>query len=147
MNQDQKNEDKKYPGYPHYPASEDITRAGNNTGKVRMDPGDKEEKFNDTVDERDGETAIVRGTDADLTGQDLETLEYADQDANEPQLQRASLDCTDADGDLLNEVSSLKSDVSGNELDVPGAENDDKNEEIGEEDEENNLYSLGGDKD
>jgi len=30
------------------------------------------------------------------------------------------------------------------ELDVPGAENDDRNELIGEEDEENNYYSLGG---
>lgn len=30
-------------------------------------------------------------------------------------------------------------------LDVPGAELDDENESIGEEDEENNYYSLGGD--
>jgi hypothetical protein len=30
-------------------------------------------------------------------------------------------------------------------LDVPGAELDDVSEEIGEEDEENNYYSLGGD--
>lgn len=30
-------------------------------------------------------------------------------------------------------------------LDVPGAEADDENEAIGEEDEENNYYSLGGD--
>jgi len=30
-------------------------------------------------------------------------------------------------------------------LDVPGAELDDENEAIGEEDEENNYYSLGGD--
>lgn len=31
------------------------------------------------------------------------------------------------------------------ELDIPGSELDDANEEIGEEDEENNYYSLGGD--
>jgi hypothetical protein len=31
-------------------------------------------------------------------------------------------------------------------LDVPGAELDDDNEMIGEEDEENNYYSLGGDR-
>jgi hypothetical protein len=30
-------------------------------------------------------------------------------------------------------------------LDIPGAELDDANEAIGEEDEENNYYSLGGD--
>lgn len=35
---------------------------------------------------------------------------------------------------------------SGNELDVPGSELDDAQEEIGSEDEENNYYSLGGDK-
>ncbi|WP_298737251.1 hypothetical protein [uncultured Chitinophaga sp.] len=31
-------------------------------------------------------------------------------------------------------------------LDVPGAELDNSNEEIGNEDEENNFYSLGGDR-
>jgi hypothetical protein len=30
-------------------------------------------------------------------------------------------------------------------LDIPGTELDDADEEIGEEDEENNYYSLGGD--
>jgi hypothetical protein len=34
---------------------------------------------------------------------------------------------------------------SGAGLDVPGAELDDADENIGEEDEENNYYSLGGD--
>lgn len=33
----------------------------------------------------------------------------------------------------------------GGDLDVPGAELDDANEAVGEEDEENNYYSLGGD--
>lgn len=33
-----------------------------------------------------------------------------------------------------------------NELDVPGAELDDADEKIGEEDEENNSYSIGGDR-
>ena len=33
----------------------------------------------------------------------------------------------------------------GDDLDIPGAELDDANENIGEEDEENNYYSLGGD--
>lgn len=40
----------------------------------------------------------------------------------------------------------IKSDSRLDEgLDVPGAELDDTNELIGEEDEENNYYSLGGD--
>lgn len=33
----------------------------------------------------------------------------------------------------------------GDDLDIPGAELDDADEAIGEEDEENNYYSLGGD--
>lgn len=36
--------------------------------------------------------------------------------------------------------------LTGEDLDVPGSELDDREEEIGEEDEENNYYSLGGDK-
>jgi len=36
-------------------------------------------------------------------------------------------------------------DVSGDDLDVPGSELDDDQEDIGNEDEENNYYSLGGD--
>lgn len=39
----------------------------------------------------------------------------------------------------------IKSNLAGEDLDVPGAELDDADEGIGEEDEENNYYSLGGD--
>ncbi|MGB3007620.1 MAG: hypothetical protein WBC06_13980 [Chitinophagaceae bacterium] len=44
----------------------------------------------------------------------------------------------------MNE-KDFNEDMSGSDLDIPGAELDDINEEIGEEDEENNYYSLGGD--
>jgi restriction endonuclease S subunit len=37
-------------------------------------------------------------------------------------------------------------DFTGNGLDVPGSELDDEQEYIGSEDEENNYYSLGGDR-
>lgn len=43
-----------------------------------------------------------------------------------------------------NEKRGL-SDESGIDLDVPGSELDDEQEAIGNEDEENNYYSLGGD--
>ena len=46
--------------------------------------------------------------------------------------------------DTMNE-KSFEDDLTGDDLDIPGAELDDSNEEIGEEDEENNYYSLGGD--
>jgi hypothetical protein len=35
--------------------------------------------------------------------------------------------------------------IAGSDLDTPGTELDDVNEAIGEEDEENNYYSVGGD--
>ena len=49
----------------------------------------------------------------------------------------------DGDNDLQEE-GNLDNDLSEN-LDVPGADLDDADEEIGEEDEENNYYSIGGD--
>jgi len=36
-------------------------------------------------------------------------------------------------------------DKSGSDLDIPGSELDDPQEKVGNEDEENNYYSLGGD--
>jgi len=58
------------------------------------------------------------------------------------QWEDAKLDNADDEGDLLNE----QGDLSGDDLDVPGSEEDDANEEVGEEDEENNSYSIGADK-
>ena len=44
-----------------------------------------------------------------------------------------------------NNEKDFSEDVSGSDLDVPGSELDDEQEGIGNEDEENNHYSLGGD--
>lgn len=65
-------------------------------------------------------------------------MEYTE---DEEQLRRARMDNTDNDGDPLNE-EGFGEDYSGEDLDVPGAEEDNDDEEIGEEDEENNSYSL-----
>jgi len=51
-----------------------------------------------------------------------------------------------------NEVGATKGDDftvddSGRDLDIPGSELDDKMEDIGNEDEENNYYSTGGNAD
>ncbi len=139
----------KFQGYPHYPASEDITRAKNNNGKERLDEDiDPPPPFNETIDIRDKEVNIVPGTDADLTAEDLRLLEASEQNmdtADGRNLIGSSLDNTDNDGDLLNVDGSLMDDVTGSDLDIPGGSNDDANELIGEEDEENNFYSLGGD--
>lgn len=46
--------------------------------------------------------------------------------------------------DTMNE-KSFEDDLVGDDLDVPGSEMDDADEIIGNEDEENNYYSIGGD--
>jgi len=49
------------------------------------------------------------------------------------------------DDDPSNENITINEDSPAEELDIPGAELDNEMENIGEEDEENNYYSLGGD--
>ena len=51
------------------------------------------------------------------------------------------------DEDRLEKSAKIKAmtNKEGDDLDVPGSELDDADEAIGEEDEENNYYSLGGD--
>jgi hypothetical protein len=44
-----------------------------------------------------------------------------------------------------NNEKNFKNHLSGDDLDIPGADLDDQEEKIGNEDEENNYYSLGGD--
>lgn len=49
------------------------------------------------------------------------------------------------DNTFKNNQKDFIEDKSGSDLDIPGAELDDEQEKIGNEDEENNYYSLGGD--
>lgn len=49
------------------------------------------------------------------------------------------------DKDPVWNEKNFKRDKSGSDLDIPGSELDDDQENIGSEDEENNLYSIGGD--
>lgn len=99
--------------------------------------------FNDNIDED-----IDAQGDSDVTPAEKEALRKSanDMPGDDENLREAALDHTDEDGTPLNE-GSFKNDVSGSDLDVPGAELDDDNETLGEEDEENNEYSLGGDND
>lgn len=137
-NNKQPAEDKDLPGYPHHAPQEDITQPSNNNGIVRLDEEKNSpqntSRLNDTTTDDDVE--IVMGTEADVTEEDLAILEQED-----PNIIAAMLDNTDEDGEPLNEVSDGVQ--TGDGLDVPGSEDDDANEAIGEEDEENNYYSLG----
>jgi len=83
-------------------------------------------------------------TDADVTEDEIELLRTSAESMSsndDINLRHSMPDDKDLDGEALNEAV----DLSGKDLDVPGEEQDDANEEIGEEDEENNEYSLGGD--
>lgn len=136
-----KEEEQEFPGYPHYPASEDIlnqpdvervevdvenlSRSKNQIAaalpdkSVKVPAADEPRPAVGDMDDDD----FVPGTEADVTEEDLIALGEDEADSG----RRQSIG------------------VTGDDLDVPGAEDDDDNEEIGEEDEENNYYSLGGD--
>lgn len=135
--------DEEFPGYPHYPAQEDIMHPANKLEKISPDPEkltrsgaylDKNPEKPvsssfDTASETDDDLIIVPGTEADVTRDDLIILGEQNLDIDEEESTDAKTRLGDLDA----------------ELDVPGEELDDRNEEIGEEDEENNYYSLGGD--
>ena len=98
-------------------------------------------------DDGDEDTDLIMGNDADVSATERTLLRRADEDMHvedDPRLRQAELDKTDAQGDLLNE-KSLATSVSGADLDMAGVDADDPMEAIGEEDEENNVYSLGSD--
>ena len=90
---------------------------------------------------------IIRmGTEADVTATDVAMLKSGDSyypSRDEDQLIDASMDNVDFDGEPLNEKGFGLASRTGADLDIPGAEQDDRLEEAGEEDEENNGYSLG----
>ena len=95
--------------------------------------------FEENIDEE-----IRESPDSNVSQTEKDDLRKSanDMPGDDENLREAALDNTDNDGAPLNE-ESFKDNVTATDLDVPGAELDDANEEIGEEDEENNDYSLG----
>jgi len=89
----------------------------------------------------DTDEDINADKDANVSNAERELLQRSSESMaskEDEQWRESQLDKTDDEGTALNE----KVNVSGSDLDVPGSEDDDANEEIGEEDEENNSYSL-----
>lgn len=78
--------------------------------------------------------------ESDISPEELKILDTAgtEESRDDENLQRSTLDSTDEDGVPLNETD----DLAGDDLDVPGSEIDDQDEMIGEEDEENNSFSM-----
>lgn len=138
-----------FPGYPHYPAKEDIMSPTSEMERVELDVenltpsgrnADQELRnpmsnplATDALSATDGLSAdddditLTGGNESDVTKDDLLALggtRFSDNDLQ----------------------SSPRNAISADDLDIPGAELDNENEAIGEEDEENNYYSLGGDR-
>lgn len=139
--------DQDFPGYPHYPAKEDILNPDNTNERVdvdlenvtrsmrtvRIQENDEARNQLPTVEEEDDDLGIVAGTEADVTEDDLLILESSD-----------GVIGRNREEELLT-TDSL-SGILADDLDIPGTELDDNDEALGEEDEENNYYSLGADK-
>jgi len=91
--------------------------------------------YDDGIDTDDASN--VSDEEKELLQQTSESMSSRDDLA----ARKIKFDDRDFEGEALNEAQ----DLSGNDLDVPGEKLDDANKDIGEEDEENNEYSLGGD--
>jgi hypothetical protein len=149
--QDQKTQD--FPGYPPYPASDDITNKDERIDYGTLRHPDKNDPANPAPEEKPLPVPPPQNSDAafdpdtDVSPEEVEMLTAADQnrDMDDPDPEEPLLDTTDEDGDPLNEQQPSYG-LEGADLDVPGSERDDGNEAIGEEDEENNYYSLGQDR-
>lgn len=137
-------EEKEFPGYPKYPASEDIMNKGKQvegnlddevlTGKsvnMKLSKG-----YSDTSDE------VVEGVEDELKPTKKNPYDVTDEDMEALGPKDLSMDMGD-DEQLKHRTRPV--DFAAKDLDIPGSELDDEKEEIGSEDEENNSYSLGGD--
>lgn len=142
--------DRDLPGYPHYPSDEDIMNPQSGFKKISADEElansrslssrnlrDRAEgEENTRIDDEDDEIKIVIGTEADVTREDLALLgpKDGDNDMSDDELVLAK--------SRVDEVE----DEEESELDVPGAELEKDTDALGQDDEENNYYSLGGDR-
>ncbi|HEX8460884.1 MAG TPA: hypothetical protein VF623_05625 [Segetibacter sp.] len=145
--------DQDFPGYPHYPAKDDILNPENSTGRIEIDvenltrsntisvdhinniqgAPELREDFTQVPEEEDEDLEIVPGTEADVTAEDLALLGPRDGDMD-----------LDEDEDLKARGWEPR---TGRDLDIPDAELEgSESEALGQEDEENSYYSLGGDE-
>jgi hypothetical protein len=86
------------------------------------------------------------GTDADVSPDEVRALASTDYPSDdENNLRNARLDDRDFDGDPLNEESFGQMQTSAG-LDIPGEVDETETESLGQGDEENKYYSLGGDR-
>ncbi len=143
--------DQDFPGYPHYPAKEDILNPENDVERVDINVEDLTRSHNITADhiksiegtpavepdftqvndDEQEDIEMVPGTEADVTAEDLLILgpKNGDMDMDEDEELRAR-------GWVP---------MTGRDLDVPDADLEGE-DALGQGDEENSYYSLGGDE-
>lgn len=143
--------DQDYPGYPHYPAEEDILDPENENKRVVVDvenltrshnitsehiksiagTPETEPDFTVATEDEPDDIQMVPGTEADVTAEDLLILGARDEDMD------------------MGEDEELKArgwqPMTGRDLDIPDADLA-GNDSLGQGDEENSYYSLGGDE-
>jgi len=151
------NQDHEFPGYPHYPAQQDILEGDSGAIQADIDIEDisratlraarGETKLGEFADDLRDDLRIVKGTEADVTEEDLALLgdPALDLDEGDDEMEGhyLGLDDTDFDGDPLNEHAGTLV-ATGGDLDLPDPELD-LNDMDGQDDEENDYFSLGGD--
>ncbi len=171
------NQDLDFPGYPHHPASEDILNVNSDSERVDVDVEDFSrvtwtDARDQAVSQLGGEkrpdlatsdlddvlpslqnTSAAKVTDpeANVTEEDLTLLgdPYLDQDGGDDELMDnyQGLDDTDLDGEPLNEYAGTIS-ATGKDLDMPDEELENAGTNLEpQDDEENDYFSLGADKD
>jgi hypothetical protein len=108
-----------------------------------MDKKEKQNKRSAQKAEND-ENADLPGYPLYPAKEDIFRKEKEEKDID-PEDPSALKDFAENDKAGKNNEKDFSDDPSGSDLDVPGSELDDEKENIGNEDEENNYYSLGGD--
>lgn len=126
--------DQDFPGYPHYPAKEDIMdqRTGSHKIDVNME---------NLASARNATGVSQRFSTIQKNPQNPSTQNLSSEKNNED-----DLDALNSTNDEIGIPQNVSDEDINTDLDIPGSELDDAEENIGEEDEENNYYSLGGDR-
>lgn len=130
---------------------EHITQAAIPGAMADSTPSSVDEERTSAQDENPGENddaAIVMGTEADVSAEDLELLGDRNEDSDggdDEMMDKEGLDDTDFDGEALNE-GRVDMDSTGYDLDMPTDDEDRApNPASAPDDEENDYFSLGSD--
>ncbi len=141
--------DEDFPGYPHYPAKDDILNPENKLERVDMDV-DNFSLSNNTLNNASGISKNITGLDNESLEEDILANEEINKIPNDSDITEEDLivlgnkedDMDNGEDEILKSHGWVPS--AGEDIDLPFDEN--KEEMPGMEDEENDYYSLGGDE-